>query len=189
MAHLFLGHFDQGWSQGLFWEIITGRVEFGFGNCNGFDDVVINNHGEPLATVDNSNRLGTIGSELHVAGSGKFTEGVREHFDNRSLSALIRRPGVHDRRIINTKNDNLFDSRFFECVFRFQVSWNLTVGSGRRKSSWKTNNCDLLARSVHGHVTFFIRAEIEEHINSRDLASGLHGGKSIHGSNACRQSG
>lgn len=36
---------------------------------------------------------------------------------------------IHDSGIIDAVNDDLFDSCFFECVLRFQVSWNLSVGS------------------------------------------------------------
>ena len=67
------GHFDQGWCQCLLWEVITGRVKFGFSNGQASDNVVLNNHGEPLATADESQTSGTFVSEFHVTGTGKFT--------------------------------------------------------------------------------------------------------------------
>jgi len=181
-------HLDQGIGQGLFREVITGRVEFGFGDSHILDDALLDNHCKSLATSMKSQRVGTIGGKLHAAGFGELTGRIREESDHGSIDSLISCPSIHDSGVIDAVNDNFFDSCFFECVLRFQVSWNLSAGSGRRESTWKTNNGTFLVGGVFGDVVLGIRvAEVVEQLNSRDLASGLDGGKGFDRSG--RQSG
>ena len=77
-----LGHFDQGGSQCLFWEIITGRVDFRFGNCHACDNIVLDDHSKSLTTVDETLGSRTIVCELHVAGLGEFTVRIGHKFDH-----------------------------------------------------------------------------------------------------------
>jgi len=66
---------------------------------------------------------------------------------------------LHNCRVIDTVDNNLFDSSSLEFFLFLKVSWNLLVGSRRSECSWEANDDYVLSSTIVGDVDLFCARE------------------------------
>mmetsp|Transcript_3008 Transcript_3008/g.8573 ORF Transcript_3008/g.8573 Transcript_3008/m.8573 type:complete len:205 (-) Transcript_3008:113-727(-) len=172
-----LGHLDESRSQSFLREIVTSGVQFGFRNCNCFDNAVNDTHSKSLAAANNSNRCGTWVCHFHAKGFGELTSRISKHGDHAALSALVLFPGFHNSSIVDAVHDDFVVSCLLKCVLRLEVPRYLTRRSSGSECSRKANNRDLSSGNMFCHV-YHRWGESRVQFHSRKLGSRSDGRES-----------